>query len=34
MADMWLPILIGLVLPAAIMSGVLLQDRRPEPRGR
>ena len=29
---MLLPILVGLVLPAAIMGGVLLQDRSPEHR--
>ena len=31
---MLLPILIGLVLPVAIMGGVLMQDRLREHRGR
>jgi len=31
---MWLPVLVGLVLPVAIMGGVLLQDRLPAGCGR
>jgi hypothetical protein len=34
MADAWLPMLIGLGLPAAIMGASLLRDRLLEPRGR
>ena len=33
MADIWLAVLVGVVLPAAIMGAVLLQDRLPERRG-
>ena len=27
MTDVWVPLLIGVVLPVGIMGGVLLQDR-------